>query len=136
MEAAADSRSPDLLLCLATETKAPTAGDNGTVASIGSNGVSCTRGGGDDKASFTSKAELDEGGEGNEGSGVSNGVDANGADSKGADSKGTGTGSGIGSGLTSENSLSGCVLTICLGEAPCGFGLFCGPEELGRKTGC
>ncbi|MGZ8222775.1 MAG: hypothetical protein ACXWT0_14100 [Methylobacter sp.] len=74
-----------------------------------------------------SKAEIDEGGDGNEGSGV-----CNGADSKGTDSGDTGAGNGIGSGLISENSLSGSVLTTCLG----GWPLFCVLEEPGRTVAC
>lgn len=125
MEAAAESRSPALLFCLAAETKAPTAGDNGTVASIGSNGVNSAGGGGssDDPCVFNAAGGGDKGsvapevaGGGGNGSGVSKGV---GAGPEGGDSTGNSSEDGNGSGFISENSLSGCVVTISFAGVLC-----------------
>ncbi len=103
---------------MAAVTKAPTAGDNGTVASIGSNGVKSEAGGGNDvfgvseategigdEDSCTSEAAGDD----NAGSGVDEGIDSKAIGSDVGDSEEI-----KGSGFISENSLSGCVLTICL----------------------
>jgi hypothetical protein len=89
---------------LAAETRAPTTGDNGTVASIGWNGVNSEGGGGG----------------GDDGSSASNVTGSVGVGSEG------GSGGGAnGSDFIAEKSLSGCVLTISLDAALGGLAFFC-----------
>ena len=141
---------------MAAETKAPTAGDNRAVVSIGSNGVNF--GGGEGNAGCgTTGAGATEAGVCVPGTGFGNGGNCTpkvgagiaggcGVASVGMDkvgggiaevgegetgvSNGVGTKGNKGSGFISENSLSACVSAVSLGETLCNSAFF-GSREAG-----